>query len=422
MTAAEKMLAKALVGSKLDTREWSGVQAGLRDRAFFMAQVEDARILHAARQGVADMLESGKSQSEVRRDIRRVLSDIGYDPDKGVQQGDPSRRGTIKDLLTERRLDVMIETNVGLARGYADHLRATTEGALRAFPAYELVRVKQRKRPRDWDARWKAAAQAVGWEGVAKDGHIALKTSPIWAKLSAFESPHPPFDFNSGMGVDDVSRRECIRIGLIDEDTPPQKPPKVHLNGSLQAEVPFTKQSVEWQKLKNDFGDFIQWDDRNHAVRWRENVFKENFDKGGKFTIRAGVASNDLLGKLPTGIDPAKVKGKQLNITQNWLDHKRFKDPTTDHRIHYTVMPSQPDNIPLEKGDIEMLPSMWHRPDRTFESHGSLVLEVDALDGSIFRAVVDVETVPNLKTFYRTKESWQAYQKRLKSKQKKSTP
>lgn len=420
MTAAEKMLAKALVGSKLDTKEWAGVQAGLRDRAFFMAQVEDARILHAARQGVADMLESGKSQSEVRRDIRRVLSDIGYDPDKGLKEGDPSRRGTIKDLLTERRLDVMIETNVGLARGYAEHLRATTEGALRAFPAYELVRVKQRKKPRDWDARWKAAAQAVGWEGVAKDGHIALKTSPIWTELSAFDSPHPPFDFNSGMGVDDVSRRECIKIGLIDEDTPPQKPPKVHLNGSLQAEVPFDNRSPEYSGLREKFGDFIQWDDRNHAVRWRENVFKENFDKGGKFTIRAGVASNDLLGKLPNGIDPAKVQGKHLTITQGWLDKKRKKDLTTDHRIHFANNPDEPDDIPLDQRDIEMLPSMWHRPDRTFESHGRLVLEVDALDGSIFRAVVDVEGNPNLKTFYRTKESWADYQKRLKN--KKSAP
>lgn len=63
---------------------------------------------------------------------------------------------------------------------------------------------------------------------------------------------------------------------------------------------------------------------------------------------------------------------------------------------------------------------MWHRPDRTFENLGRLVLEVDALDGSIFRAVVDVEGNPNLKTFYRTKESWADYQKRLKN--KKSAP
>ena len=410
MTAAEKMLAKALVGSKLDTKEWAGVQAGLRDRAFFMAQVEDARIHHAARQGVADMLESGKSQSEVRRDIRRVLSDIGYDPDKGIQQGDPSRRGTIKDLLTERRLDVMIETNVGLARGYAEHLRATTEGALRAFPAYELVRVKQRKKPRDWDARWKAAAQAVGWEGVAKDGHIALKTSPIWTELSAFDSPHPPFDFNSGMGVDDVSRRECIRIGLIDEDTPPQKPPKVHLNGSLQAEVPFTKQSVEWQKLKNDFGDFIQWDDRNHAVRWRENVFKENFDKGGKFTIRAGVASSGMLGKL--NADPKlapfaeAIQGKQLILTgQDWLDAKR--PDGTDHRTHFGIEPDKPYNIPLEKGDVELIPSIWHNPDSVRKLQKDIFeASIEALDGSLFVAQIKVgkNGIPNLWTFFRTKK------------------
>ena len=34
MTAADKILQKALVGSGMDSRQWSAVQAGLRDRAY----------------------------------------------------------------------------------------------------------------------------------------------------------------------------------------------------------------------------------------------------------------------------------------------------------------------------------------------------------------------------------------------------
>ena len=53
MTAADKILQKALVGSGLDSRQWSAVQAGLRDRAFFSATVEDVRVLGAFRTACA---------------------------------------------------------------------------------------------------------------------------------------------------------------------------------------------------------------------------------------------------------------------------------------------------------------------------------------------------------------------------------
>ena len=43
------------------------------------------------------------------------------------------------------------------------------------------------------------------------------------------------------------------------------------------------------------------------------------------------------------------------------------------------------------------------------------------LDTALPKGAVNVETVPNLKTFYHTNESWQDCQNRLKRK-KKSTP
>ena len=206
MTAADKILQKALVGSDLDTKGWSQIQAGLRDRAFFSSQVTQAKILYAMRQNVAELVKGGKSGSEVRRDLREYLASIGYDA------GD--NRGTIKDLMTKARLDVMMKTNADQARGYASHLLATSAGAILAFPAYKFVRVKERKMPRAWDERWKAAAQKVGWEGVARNGEmIALKTSPIWTALSRFGNPFPPFDFNSGMGLETSRSRTAAKSG-----------------------------------------------------------------------------------------------------------------------------------------------------------------------------------------------------------------
>ena len=78
-------------------------------------------------------------------------------------------------------------------------------------------------------------------------------------------------------------------------------------------------------------------------------------------------------------------------------------------------MPDEPFDIPLKKGDVDMLPSLWRNPDRTFEDKGDLILEVDAVDGGMFRAVVKPGGSPRLKTFYRTTETWEDYLKRRKA-------
>jgi hypothetical protein len=46
---------------------------------------------------------------------------------------------------------------------------------------------------------------------------IARKDSPIWEELSRFHTPYPPFDFNSGMWVKDVSREEAVGFGILGE-------------------------------------------------------------------------------------------------------------------------------------------------------------------------------------------------------------
>lgn len=425
MSPADRILQKALVASGnlkpvkdgekpqlVDTEGWAKVQAGLRDRSFFSSQVTESKILYAMRQNVAELVKGGKSPSEVRRDLRAYLDSIGYDPDKDLAPGEKSRRGTIKDLYTKARLDVMMKTNADQAKGYASHIRATTAGAILAFPAYEFVRVEKRKMQRDWGARWKAAADKVGWEGVAKSGGmIALKTSPIWVALSRFGNPFPPFDFNSGMGVRDVKKSKCREIGLLGPDEQPKIPEKPDFNGHLAERVSFDKGSREYADLKAKFGDQIQFNEEKHEVRWRSDLFADMFEPGKKFTIKLGQPTKALIDKLPSSVPADSINGKQLNVTQRWLDKKR-KDKVTDHRIHFEDMPDHPEDIPLKKGDVDMLPSVWRSPDRVFEDNGSIVLEVDAVDGGMFRAVVKPGNNPALKTFYRTTESWEDYLKK----------
>lgn len=363
MTATEAILRKALVGSGLDSSGWSRIQAGLRDRAFFMSEVEDVRILNAARAQAAAVVRGGKSMSEARRDFREALREAGYDAGEN--------RGTIKDLMTKRRIDVMLDTNVRQARGYAEYLRATSGGALLAFPAYEFIRVYERKAPRgDWRNRWNDAATAVGWSGVAQGTSrmVALKTSPVWAKLSRFDNPFPPFDFGSGMGLEDVGLVECRKLGL-GEQAREQKPPRVDFNGSLQAEVPALANSPEEERLRSVFGDQVVFE--GNVAKWRGNLMRDTLE---------GLRSEANVG---SGLD-----GLSLTVSHGELAE---------------ALSARKNSLPLFPGDFDLLPSLWRRPDRVERPSADRArLELDTLDGGVLSLLVDPLTA-KLINFWRAK-------------------
>ncbi|MBR4939033.1 MAG: hypothetical protein IKZ22_09205 [Kiritimatiellae bacterium] len=355
MSPADIILRKALVASGLNTAGWSTIQAGIRNRAFFSSQVNQAKIVYAMHQNVAALVGSGKSPSEVRRDLRAYLESIGYDA------GDS--RGTIKDLTTKARLDVMMKTNADQAKGYASHLRATTIGAILAFPAYEFVRVQQRKLPRNWDARWMNAAKAVGFEGVSRDPSkkIALKTSPIWSQLSRFGNPFPPFDFNSGMSVRDVPKSKCREIGLLGPDEQPKIPQPPDFNGNLTAQVPMRNDDPEAKRLKDIFGDQIRFD--GDTVHWQGELIQD---------VLSGKAKKANLG---IGFDGSKLS----------LSHQFFIEHGGKH-----LDPNEP-YAHLTKQEFELLPSLWRKPDRILKTRdpNRTQIELDTLDGGSIVAIVD---------------------------------
>ena len=373
MSPADKILQKALVGSGLDTNGWSTIQAGLRDRSFISSQVTEAKILYAMRQNVAELVKGGKDPSEVRRDLRAYLDSIGYDPGEN--------RGTIKDLYTKSRLDVMMKTNADQAKGYASHVRATTTGAMLAFPAYELVRVERRKLQRNWDERWTNAAKAVGFEGVCRDTSkkIALKTSPIWVQLSRFGNPFPPFDFNSGMGVRDVKKSVCREIGLLGPDEQPEIPETPDFNGNLHTPVPFNgNDDPIWNDLKEKFGDQIVYD--HGEIVWKGELLKEVANGKGK--VRLGKSSKELLSHF-SGVDREHLENTSLTVTGDWVKQHANK--------HIGANETRSTNIPLQPGDYELIPTLWRSPDSVSPGKykGSSVLKLETIDGGILNLVID---------------------------------
>lgn len=173
-------------------------------------------------------ITEGMNLADGRLALSRELQRLGYRPDA-------DKFGTIEDLGSRRRLDLVIETNVGISRGFGEHMESIDDDVLLAFPAQELYRAGEPKVRRDWQRRWRAAAQAVGDEDAIRilDEHglmIARKDSPIWQALGdgaglpedergdALHNPYAPFAFGSNMRTRDVSRSRSIELGVIRRD------------------------------------------------------------------------------------------------------------------------------------------------------------------------------------------------------------
>jgi hypothetical protein len=209
---------KSTVGSKLRTAEWAQVPLALRDRAFFSAGVEHARVLSALRDKVGQGLTQARPGG-TGMDASRFVAEM-----RNLLGAAPGDSGDLTDLTSVRRLTLIWNFQQQDAHAFAARQADLDPNLLDAFPAYRLIRVESRRVPRDWYERWGVAGSKVGWAGASQRVMVALKTSPIWAALSHFGRPWPPFDWGSGMGLEDVDRDEAEALGLLPKgDTPAER-------------------------------------------------------------------------------------------------------------------------------------------------------------------------------------------------------
>ena len=152
-------------------------------------------------------------KARFREEMKSFLQGIGYSPE-------PGKAGSLQDLASDGRLNLILDTNTQLARGYGQFLQAQDGHVLDAFPAQELYRTGNffSKHQRNWPTKWKDA----GGHFYGGGRMIALKDDPIWSLslddggFNRFGNPYPPFDYNSGMWVKPVSRDEAEAFGLLD--------------------------------------------------------------------------------------------------------------------------------------------------------------------------------------------------------------
>ena len=390
MTPEETLLLRNLASSGLPSAEWSRIPAALRDRAFFSSRVESVRFLDACRTRIAELLAAAKNADGAVTSRAQAVSDIMR---AARRSGIATGRGGLLDPGSAARAALIVDTNAAMAAGYARAEIANAYGARLAFPAQELVRVEPRRLPRNWPAIWQARG------GTLHRGRmVALKDDPVWLRISRFGHPYPPFDFNSGMGVEDVSRDEAVELGLIHDDyRPPEKAPLAAFNEGLQAELKVGDGNLLGE-LRRILGDQIRND--NGTIRWRQDLIREAFTSQKPFTIRLGEATPDFLALLPDSVPPDNFTRKALTIDQTWLDRKR-KDGT-DHRAHFRPIAEHPEDLPLTMEDLELLPEIWRRPDGVERvGRTRVMLSMKALDGGTYKAVVDYESNLYLNTFYK---------------------
>ncbi len=96
---------------------------------------------------------------------------------------------------------------------------------------------------------------------------IALKSDAVWTNLSRFGRPYPPFDYGSGMGVEDVDRDEAIELGLLPKDEPVDEVPDFDL--ALESEVSL-------DRIPEDLREQFIKDTPNAEVRGDKLVMRSN--------------------------------------------------------------------------------------------------------------------------------------------------
>lgn len=314
--------------------EWERVAPALREKCFFSARVNDAEVLGKMRELIGKAVDSSKrnpnealvSQDKFISEMKSFLRSRGY-----TMGG-----SKLTDITSRRRLGLIYDMNVQEAREYARYVRGQDADALDMYPAQEFVRVESRRVPRtDWPMRWRAAG------GKIRGGRmVALKSDSVWTNLSRFGRPYPPFDYGSGMGVEDVDREEAIELGLLPADEPSDEIPDFDI--VLEAEVSLDRipedmldsiiketpnARIEGGKLKmSDKKPLPTWKDLEleDTKKWKPSgiKFSRSSISDAKQALKSGEFVSTPIGKI--GFNEAVLK-----------DWQKYSDEVVNDRLSY---------------------------------------------------------------------------------------
>jgi hypothetical protein len=258
--AIRKFGSKSPVTSRLKSAEWRDtVPAALRDRAFFSAQIENARFIDRAQAFIDAFLRGAKDKDGhlVAGSRAQFIKELqAFAVSEGMGPLDPRLAGGLQDITSEQRLGLIFDTHTKAAHDYGAFKQGQDPDVLDEFPAQRFIRVQ--------DVKVKRLPHQLN------EGRVELKSNlQFWLSMNdesfgGFGVPWGPWGFNSGMGVEDVDRDEAEAAHLIAPGEE-AKPVDRDFNDGLQASVEHLDPAII-ARLKNAFGDQVKIE--NGAAQW----------------------------------------------------------------------------------------------------------------------------------------------------------
>jgi len=248
---------KRVLPTTASAAELQKLEPEIRERARFLARVNHAGAvaeLHRQVDGVLGMDGDMFDPATARAEMKLYLKSIAYDPENPPKGFEPAKPGSLRDISSDGRLNLVLDTNLKMAHGYGQFAKANDPELIDAFPCQELYRLEERKEKRDWRMRW---VQAGGKLYGADARMIARKDDPIWTAISAFGLPYPPFDYNSGMWVEEIDRDEAEALGVIKPSTVVQ-PQERKFNSDVSAALPSDLPAGLANAVLKSFGDSVK--------------------------------------------------------------------------------------------------------------------------------------------------------------------
>jgi|GEM_PF-1137030 len=368
-SAIDKFDSKSPVLSAMSHAEWQAQPLAIRDRSFWSARVENEKLV----QSMKALLQANISQKRIQlsnnkeafvdRNVfimlaRQIALDEGLDTKEG---------NVVTNIASQRRLGLIFDFQTGSAQNYARWKIGNDPDFMDGFPACELSESRARH-PRSnafWASRWQESGQAVNWEGAHQTKFIALKNSPIWTALSRFGLPWPPFEFGSTRVLEQVSREETEKLGLLgpDDDVPPA--PDRQFNDDMRQSVSDLDPNRR-DALQAMMGDQVDIQGGGNDAVWVGSLVAGLVAEaagGGPVTrsniISFGSATN-------TAVDKAADVPKDLSLpgTRMVMDAQDVKALLKSDK-------------PTDTKDIELIPHVWRRPDRIRIGDGNRSLRFD---------------------------------------------
>lgn len=386
--AIDKLGSKTPVASKLKTAEWERMPLALRERAQFSAGVESIRVMGAIQdklmlnlQQRREQLSNGKmayiSRDAFIGDIRQIGLDEGLDTNGG---------NVLTNIVSAKRLGLIYDMQTESARGYTRHKLDNDVDALAVIPAWRFTGSTAKQPRDDWERRWSAAGGSTGWDGALKSEMVALKTSPIWAALSRFGTPWPPFDFGSTRELEDVWRDEAESLGLIKPSDTVEPMAEQDFNDQVEASVADLSPD-QIAPLNESFGDQISI--KAGKAQWQGTVVKDlvkntlsNPQWNGK-AIELGYATQgaiDLASSLGHDISKRVLKIDPGHIRKIWEKHGPL------NAVYQGSGERDPSQKPLSALDYELIPYVWRNPDKINSSdkkENALIFEKN-INGNLY--------------------------------------